>query len=114
MVSGKKLSEAFPISMYVDGHGWKLSVSLPKNLKDHKLFEFCINGKNFLDLEFIMVEEYRLKTLRGEIILNDVTWLDKDSRFDWKPQLAENRIVSKLDVKPDEDPPITRIVLKNM
>ena len=88
--------ESFPITMMVSGHGWKLTAELPWNPKDQNLFNLIVNDTDFLDLDFIVPDEYHLKTLRGEIILNDVTFLDKDSRFDWNSQLAENRIETKL------------------
>ena len=104
------MSDAFPIAMMDSTLDWKLTASLPKNPKGQKLFDLRINDRDFLDLDFMMVDEYHLKTLRGEIILNDIPFLDKDSRFDWNSQLAENRIVTKH----GEVPLITSIVLKNM
>ena len=104
------MSEAFPIAMMEHAQGWKLTASLPRNPKDQNLFELRVNDRDFLDLDFIMVDDYHLKTLRGEIILNDIPFLDKDSSFDWNSQLAENRIVTKH----GDVPLITSIVLKNM
>ena len=70
--------ESFPITMQVNGRGWKLMAELPKIPKDQNLFDLIVNDRNFLDLDFIMPDEYHLKTLQGEIILNDVTFLDKN------------------------------------
>ena len=76
--------------------GWKLVGKFPRYERDQDHFELEIGGTNFLHLNFVSLSEEDFKTLQGEIIFNDIEFIEKESSFEWNSQVAKNRIVSKL------------------
>ena len=68
----------------------------PQHQREQDHFYLEIGGKNFLDLDFISLSEQDLKTLQGEIILNGIEFIEKESSFDWNSQVATNRLIGKL------------------
>ena len=74
----------------------KLVGRFPRNERDQDHFELEIGGTNFLHLDFVSLSEEDLKTLQGELLFNDIEFIEKGSSFEWNSQVAKNRIVSKL------------------
>ena len=64
--------------MYENKRGWKLMAKLPNRLKARDQFEFIIDDKDFLTLDFIPLTEESDKILRGTIILNESVFLEKE------------------------------------
>ena len=106
----KKIEDAFPITMYENKRGWKLMARRPNRLKALDQFEFIIDDKDFLTLDFIPLIEESDKVLRGTIILNQSDFLAEGESFDWNSETAENRIVKKL----AEEQKIDNITLKDI
>ena len=92
----KKIEDSFPIAMSSDRHGWKLIARLPWDPKDQTHFEFIVDDRDFLDLDFIPLSEEDSKTLRGVIIMSNIKFLAEDQDFEWHPHTAANRIVKKI------------------
>ena len=61
---------------------WKLKGRFPQHVRDQDHFELEIGGKNFRDLDFISLTEDDLKTLSGEVIFNNIEFIEKDSSSD--------------------------------
>ena len=72
VVRAKKIEDAFPITMYENKRGWKLMARLPNAPKARDQFEFIIDDKEFLTLDFIPLTEESDKILRGTIIFNEI------------------------------------------
>ena len=83
---------------------------LPNDIKARDHFEFIINDKDFLTLDFIPLMEESDKILRGIIIMNEKVFLAEGASFDWNSETAENRIVKKI----AEEQRIDTITLKDI
>ena len=96
--------------MYENKRGWKLMARLPNALKARDQFEFIIDDKDFLTLDFIPLTEESDKILRGTIIFNESIFLAEGASFDWNSETAENRILKKI----AEEQKIDTITLKDI
>ena len=86
------MEDAFPLNLYDSIHGLKLE----SKLDEEGEINLSINGKDFIDYQFILLVDIEDKKLRGVVKFNKETYLAADETFEWKPLVAQNRYKSKL------------------